>query len=86
MKVNGELQYLWRAVDHEGEVFEFFVNKGRDKAGALIFLKKAIKRYGRPEIIAIGGLRSSGAATAFFRLFGRPPDRMQSLHRLQPTV
>jgi hypothetical protein len=68
-------------------VFEFFVNKRRDKAGALIFLKKAIKRYGRPrDHRPIDGLRSSGAATAFFRLFSKPPDRMQSLHRLQPTV
>jgi len=67
-------------------VFEFFVNKRRDKAGALIFLKKAVKRHGRPEITAIDGLRSSGAATAFFGLFSKPPNRMQSLHRLQPTV
>ena len=55
MKVNGELHYLWRAVDHEGEVLEFFVSKTRHKAGALKFLKKALKRYGRAEIIVTEG-------------------------------
>ena len=25
VKVNGEMAYLWRAVDHEGEVLESFV-------------------------------------------------------------
>ena len=44
VKVNGELHYLWRAVDHEGEVLEFVVSKTRDKAVALKFLKKAMKR------------------------------------------
>ena len=31
MKINGETNYLWRAVDHEGEVLESFVTKTRDK-------------------------------------------------------
>ena len=38
--------YLWRAVDHEGEVLESFVTKARDKAAALKFIKKALKRHG----------------------------------------
>jgi len=62
VKINGELPYLWRAVDHEGEVLEFFVSKTRDKASALKFLKKAMKRHGRPEVIVTDGLRSYGAA------------------------
>ena len=35
MKLNGEMVYLWRAVDHEGEVLESYVTKTRDKAAAL---------------------------------------------------
>jgi transposase-like protein len=46
VKINGEPYYLWRALDHEGEVLEFFVSKMRDKAAALKFLNKAVKRYG----------------------------------------
>jgi putative transposase len=30
VKINGETHYLWRAVDHEGEVLESFVTKRRD--------------------------------------------------------
>ena len=43
VKVNGETHYLWRAVDHEGEVLESFVTKTRDKKAALKFLKKSMK-------------------------------------------
>jgi putative transposase len=35
VKVNGQLRYLWRAVDHEGEVLEVVVTAKRDKASAL---------------------------------------------------
>ena len=44
VKLNGEMVYLWRAVDHEGEVLESYVTKSRDKAAALTFMKKALKR------------------------------------------
>jgi len=62
VKIAGETHYLWRAIDHEGEVLEAFVTKTRDKASALKFLKKAIKRYGTPNIIVTDGLASYGAA------------------------
>lgn len=35
VKINGEMHYLWRAVDHEDEVLESFASKTRDKAAAL---------------------------------------------------
>src|SRR5271156_1517007 len=62
VKINGELHYLWRAVDHEGEVLESFVTKTRDKAAALRFIKKAMKRHGSPKAIVTDGLRSYKAA------------------------
>ncbi len=62
VKINGERHYLWRAVDHEGEVLESYVTKKRDKAAALAFLKKALKRHGRAETIVTDGLRSYPAA------------------------
>ncbi len=49
VKVNGKLCYLWRAVDHEGEVLESVVTAKRDKAAALKFLKRIMKKYGRPR-------------------------------------
>ena len=62
VKINGEMRYLWRAVDHEGEVLESFVTATRDKAAALKFIKKAMKRHGRTGAIVTDGLRSYGAA------------------------
>lgn len=51
VKVRGETHYFWRAVDHEGEVMEACVTKKRDKAAALKFLRKAMKRYGNPQVV-----------------------------------
>ena len=62
VKLNGEMVYLWRAVDHEGEVLESYVTKKRDKSAALTFLKKALKRHGQAETIVTDGLRSYPAA------------------------
>lgn len=62
VKINGETHYLWRAVDHEGEVLETYVTKRRDRKAALKFLRKLMKRYGSPTIIVTDRLRSYGAA------------------------
>jgi len=62
VRINGETHYLWRAVDHEGEVLEAFVTKRRDRNAALRFLRKAMKRYGRPLAIVTDRLRSYRAA------------------------
>ena len=62
VKINGETYYLWRAVDHEGEVLEAFVSKRRDRKAALKFLRKTMKRFGRPRVIVTDKLRSYGAA------------------------
>ncbi|WP_411709833.1 IS6 family transposase, partial [Albidovulum salinarum] len=63
LQINGERHYLWRAVDHEGEVLESFVTKTRDKKATLKFLKKSMKRYGRPHIFVTDKLRSYSAAS-----------------------
>ena len=62
VKLNGEMVYLWRAVDHEGEILESFVTRKRDKSAALTFMKKALKRHGKPDAIVTDGLRSYPAA------------------------
>ena len=62
VKINGERHYLWSAVDHEGEVLESFVTKTRDKAAALKFLRKSMKRHGQPKVNVTDRLRSYGAA------------------------
>jgi putative transposase len=62
VKINGQMHYLWRAVDHEGEVLESFASKTRDKPAALKFTKKLMKRHGRAKVVTTDGLRSYRAA------------------------
>ena len=71
VKINGVNHYLWRAVDHEGEVLESFVTKMRDKKTALKFLRKALKRYGLMETIVTDGLASYGAALKALGAIGK---------------
>ncbi|QCO55454.1 IS6 family transposase [Pseudorhodobacter turbinis] len=61
VKINGKQHYLWRAVDHEGEVLESYVTKRRDKKAALKFIRKAMRKHGQPEIFVTDKLRSYGA-------------------------
>lgn len=62
VKIAGKQHYLWRAVDHEGEVLESYVTKKRDKRAALKFIRKAMRKHGSPETIVTDKLRSYGAA------------------------
>ena len=62
VKINGVRHYLWRAVDHEGEVLEAVVTKRRDKRAALKLLRKLMKRHGPPREIVTDRLPSYGAA------------------------
>jgi putative transposase len=72
LKINGVTHYLWRAVDHEGEVLESVVTKTRDRKAALKLLKKSMKRHGRSKNIVTDRLRSYGAA---LKGMGRGDDR-----------
>jgi putative transposase len=62
VKVNGSLCFLWRAVDHEGEVLEAVVTAKRDKAAALKLLKRIMKKYGTSHSVVTDGLRAYSAA------------------------
>ncbi len=63
VRINGETHYLWRAVDHEGEVLEVFATKRRDRRAALKFLKRTMKRYGQ---------RTKPLRGSLIRQVGRP--------------
>ena len=65
MRIAGETVYLWRAVDHEGEVLDVLVQRRRDKAAALKLMRKLLKKQGfAPAVVVIYKLRSYGAAFA----------------------
>jgi putative transposase len=67
VNINGKMHYLWRAVDHEGEVLECYVTKRRNKRAALKFLSKTMKKHGVPKEIVTDKLVSYGAA---FKILG----------------
>ncbi len=71
VKINGKLCYLWRAVDHEGEVLETAVSAKRDKAAALKFLKRIMKKNGRRKTIVTDGLCGYPAAIKALGVSGR---------------
>ena len=75
VRISGENHYLWRAVDHEGEVLESFVSKRRDRRAALKFLRKTMKRHGQPQAIMTDKLRSYGAA---MKALAIPVDKKQA--------
>ena len=62
MKIIGDTHYLWRAVDHEGELLDFFASKTRHKPAALEVMKELMKRHGRPKTITTDGRRSRKTA------------------------
>ena len=63
MKINGKQQYLWRAVDQDGEVVDVLLQTRRDGASAKRFFKRLLKSHGgEPRKIVTDKLRSYGVA------------------------
>ena len=46
VRIAGKQMYLWRAVDHEGEVLEILVQRRRDKRAAVKLMRKAAPQAG----------------------------------------
>jgi putative transposase len=62
IKVRGRWTYLYRAIDSNGDTVEFWFSERRDLIAAKRFLRKAIKRHGRPERIVIDGSQTNREA------------------------
>ena len=75
VRINGKVCYLWRTVDHEGEVLEVLATKRRARRAALRFLKRAMKRYARPASIVTDRLPSYRAAMKVIGNEGRQETR-----------
>src|SRR5262245_43802007 len=46
VRIGGERMYLWRAVDHEGEILDMLVQRRRDSRAALRLMRKLLKKQG----------------------------------------
>jgi putative transposase len=65
LTINGKLQYLWRAVDQDGEVLDILVQSRRNKKAAKKFFRKLLKGLQYvPRVIVTDKLRSYAAAKA----------------------
>ena len=48
IRIAGERMYLWRAVDHEGEVLDMLVQRRRDTRAALRLMRKLSRSKASP--------------------------------------
>src|SRR5260370_26960360 len=65
LTINGKLQYLWRAVDQDGDVLDILVQPRRNKKAAKKFFRKLLKGLQYvPRAIVTDQLRSYAAAKA----------------------
>jgi transposase-like protein len=62
IKVRGQWRYLYRAIDSNGDTVEFWFSERRNLTAAKRFLRKALKRHGRPEKIVIDGSQTNREA------------------------
>jgi transposase-like protein len=69
VRIAGIRMYLWRAVDHEGEVLDMLVQRRRDTRAALRLMRKLLKRQGfAPKLLVTDKLRSYASAFRCLRL------------------
>ena len=79
MRIAGRRIYLWRAVDHEGEVLDMLIRRRRDSRAVLRLMRKLLKKQGfAPKLLVTDKLRSYAAA---FRQLGLSCPHEQGLRR-----
>ena len=69
VRIAGKRMYLWRAVDHEGEILDVLVQRRRDRGAAVKLMRKLMRKQGfAPKRVVTDKLRSYGAAFQHLRL------------------
>ncbi|WP_048645769.1 IS6 family transposase [Nitratireductor soli] len=62
VKARGRWMYLYRAIDSTGNTVEFFFSEHRDLLDAKHFIRRTLKRHGRPERVVIDGSHTNREA------------------------
>ena len=84
VRIAGKTVYLWRAVDHEGEVLDVLVQRRRDKRAAVKLMRKLLKRQGfAPTVIVTDQLRSYASALRTLRLSSRHEQGLRANNRAE---
>ena len=82
--IGGERVWLWRAVDHEGEVLDLLVQRRRDKAAAVKLMRKLLKKQGyAPEVLVTDKLRSYAAARSAIGMSARHEQGLRANNRAE---
>jgi len=84
VRIAGRRMYLWRAVDHEGEILDMLVQRRRDQRAALKLMRKLLRKRGfAPRLIVTDKLRSYGAAFRELHLTCRHDQRLHKNNRAE---
>ena len=84
VRIAGKRMYLWRAVDHEGEVLDMLVQRRRDSRAALRLMRKLLKKQGSsPKLLVTDKLRSYASAFRQLRLTCRHEQGLRQNNRAE---
>jgi transposase-like protein len=82
VRIAGRRMYLWRAVDHQGEILEMLEQRRRNKRAALRLMRKLLRKHGvAPKLVVTDQLRSYGAAFRDLRLTCRHDQGLRKNNR-----
>ena len=82
--IAGKRMYLWRAVDHEGEILDVLVQPRRDKRAAVKLMRKLLRKQGfAPRLAVTDKLRSYTAAFQALRLTCRHEQGLRMNNRAE---
>jgi len=84
VRIAGKRMYLWRAVDHEGEVLDMLVQRRRDTRAALRLMRKLLRKQGfAPKLLTTDKLGSYGSAFRHLRLTCPHEQRLRANNRAE---
>jgi putative transposase len=84
VRIGGERMYLWRAVDHEGEILDMLVQRRRDKHAAVKLMRTLLKKRSfAPATIVTDKLRSYAAAFRDLWLSARHEQGLRANNRAE---
>jgi len=84
VRIADKQMYLWRAVDHEGEVLDMLVQRRRDSRAVLRLMCKLLKKQGStPKLLVTDKLRSYGSAFRQLRLTCRHEQGLRQNNRTE---
>src|SRR6266446_6668539 len=84
VRIAGKRMYLWRAVDHEGEVLDMLVQRRRDKWAAVRLMRKLLKKQGfTPKLLTTDKLGSYGSAFRHLHLTCRHEQGLRRNNRAE---